>query len=58
MQPLILLTLRWSGGGVLAWVGRPVIPMNLRTNTGIRQPMAAPNLRCLPDLVTGMPNLK
>jgi hypothetical protein len=50
--------LRWSGGGVLAWVGRPVIPMNLRTNTGIRQPMAAPNLRCLPDLVTGMPNLK
>jgi len=29
--------------------------MRLRAKAGIRQPMAAPILRCRPDLVKGMP---
>jgi len=29
--------------------------MVIMTRTGMRQPMAAPNLRCRPDLVNGMP---
>jgi len=29
--------------------------MRIRARTGMRQPMAAPILRCRPDLVKGMP---